>query len=306
MLAVLALTASCQGARDTIKNRLYPAEGDGGWSADSTLLASKPAFLYRVIVKNGQQYILPIANLADGDRNLHLSARGWRALDSSTMWENKTVYPVRDGRVGEPVKMQRGMWQNPAYALDSVPGCPGVQIPIGQLSVGDGVSLVVSNYKAPAGLVTLDANALQRAIDAVPTLVTPTLGVSAAMLTRYRRTVHQIPFPNKPPQILLEYNDPDPVLDTGSTRGKRPRSMVILMAKGVYAYHPSWIYSTTKMKGDVPALHFLDAIDVTGDGIPELFFSPEVDKLTEYTFQYRQWNDTWRQTWRRSPGRCDL
>ena len=298
--------SACQGARDTIKNRLYPKEGDGGWAQDSAFVASRPGLVYRVIEKNGQQYIMPITTLAGGSRPLRLSERGWKALDSATMWENKLVTPMREGRAESPVKMQRGMWENPTYPLDTARACAGSQVPIGQVTLPAGVSFVVANYKAPSNIVTLDAGVLQQAIDQVPTLVTPTLGVPAAVLARYRRSVHQIGRPDRAPSILLQYDDPDPVLDTGSVRGKRPRNLIVVMDKGVYGYHPSWVYATTKMKGDRTPLKFLDAFDVTGDGIPELFFTLDVDRGREWTFQYRQWNDTWRESWHHSEGRCDF
>lgn len=289
--------------RDKINDRLYPPAPDGGWTVDSAFLAANPALLFRVIDKGGLRYALPISTLGSGPHTIHMSQRGWKALDTKYMWSNRELQPVRDGQPGEPVSLSRGMWENPSYQLDTARFC-GNFVPVAQLVKDIGVDFYTINFKAKTGAVSLEGGALQAAIDQVPTLVTPPLGVSAAMLARYKRTLHQITRVGASPSILLEYNDPDPVLDTGSTRGKRPRQLIIVLDKGVYGYKPSWVYSTTKMpQKDQSAIRFLDAIDMSGDGTPELLFTYE--SFPRYTLVYKQWNDTWRRVWEHNGRACD-
>jgi hypothetical protein len=303
---LLALTglSGCKDTRDKIKNRLYPAPGDGGWPQDSAFLASNPPLLFRVVSKGGLRYALPISSLSGGLRNMHLSPRGWRALDSDMMWGGKQLTPLRDARLGAPITVAHGMWENPTYPLDSARGCDN-QVPIAQVDVGPDVHFMVDHFKMPNAPGTIDNSSLQQALDQVPTLVTPALGVSGAMLTRYRRSLHEISRAGASPSLLLEYNDPDPVLDTGSIRGKRPRQLIVIMDKGTYGFKPTWVYKTTRMKGDMEGMRYLDALDTNGDGKPELLFTYSDPHYERYTLVFRQWNDTWRKVWEHNGRACD-
>ena len=292
---------------DKVNKTLYNKQtGDSGWEADSTFLANSPRVMFRVFRKGGTEFILPIAALGPtGVRELHMTSRGWHALDIAMLWSDKTVTPIRDGQLAPSSRIVRGMWEDPQSPLDTVPPNIGCNvIPRALVSVDNDVELVLTNYRPAVGSL-LDAGALQAALNIVPSLVTPTLGVSAAELQRYKRSVHQIGHVGGTPSILLEYHDPEPAVDTGTVLGVRPRHLIVMLDKAVYGYRASWEYHTSGMTKDRFVLHYLDAVDANGDGVPELFFSIDFKDGRSYTVMYRFWNDTWRESWRHSPGRCD-
>lgn len=301
----LITSVGCQDLRDTVNNKLYKPVTDTGWETDSTFLANSPSVLFRIYHRAGKSFVMPIGALGpSGMRDLHMTQRGWRALDINLLYAGNKLLPVRNGQVAGTIATDRGMWEDPTHPVDSVKGCPTV-IPTAQVNADSGLTLALTNYKAPGGQL-LDAGALANAISEVPQLVAPTMGISGAELSHYERFVHQIAHAEGPPSILLEYHDLTPVVDTGVTQGVRPKHLIIVLDKGIYGYRATWRYQTTGMSKDKPALHYLDAVDTNADGIPELFFSIDYVGGRTQTSMYKQWNDSWRESWLRDLMRCDL
>lgn len=303
------LLGGCQGIRDKINNKLYNADppDDGGWRRDSTLIANKPAVLYRVVRKKSDEFIFPIGVLGKGaPRTLHLSKRGWAMFDIEMLHEGREVTPVQNGVGASPVKMRQGMWENASAPLDTVPAnvCSSLAA-IGKVSLPPGTDIVVSNFKFPTGIKLLSEGELLNAVGEVSTLVTPTLGIKPSVLAGYTRLVRQIPRAGTDPAVLVEYDDFREVSDTSAIARRLPRHIVIVLEKGVYTYRPSWIYSTTGSENDRPILRFLEAMDVDGDGKSEVLYGVDVPGGASFTVVFRQYNDTWKEFWRRSPQRCD-
>lgn len=304
LLSLLAAGA-CKGTLDKINSRLYKAPvGDAAWETDSSFLADSPSVLFRVYHRNGTRFVMPVAALgSSGLRDLHMTQRGWRALDIQLLYTGKTFLPIRNGQIGSPFRSEGGMWEDPTHPLDTLSGCPLI-IPRANVTVDPDVEIAMTNYKPTSGQL-LDGSALENALSQVPSLVAPTLGVSGTELLRYKRSIHQIAHSEGPPSILLEYHDPEPAPDTGVVQGVRPRHLIVMLDKGIYGYRTSWKYITTGMSIDRPVLHYLDAVDTNADGVPELFFSIDYKGGYTFTVMYRQWNDTWREMWRRGMTRCD-
>lgn len=295
--------------RDKISNRLYNSDppDDGGWRRDSTLIAKKPAVLYRVIRKKSDEYIFPIGILGKGaPRILHLSKRGWAMFDIEMLHQGREVTPVQNGVAAGAVKMRQGMWENASAPLDTVPPavCSSLAA-IGRVSLPPGTDIVVSNFQFPTGMKLLSEGELSSAVSGVSTLVTPTLGVKPAVLAGYTRLVRQIPRAGAEPAVLVEYDDFREVTDTSAIARRLPRHIVIVLEKGVYTYRPSWVYATTGNENDRPILRFLEAMDVDGDGRSEVIYGVDVPGGASFTVIFRQYNDTWKEFWRRSPQRCE-
>ena len=310
LLPAIALAlGGCKGMRDKISEKLYPTDvpDDGVWRRDSTLIAKGPPVLYRVIRKKSDEFVFPIGLMNKGiPRILHLSKRGWAMFDIEMLHQGKEVTPVINGSAGSPVKLRQGMWEVSSAPLDTVP--PNVcnsLVAIGKISMPPGVNIAVSNYKLPTDMKLLSESAMLDAVSTVSTLVTPTLGIKPSVLASYTRVVRQIPRVGGEPGVLVQYDDFRPVTDTSLVATRLPRHVVIVLEKGVYAYRPSWIYSTTGKDNDRPVLNFLAALDVDGDGKSEVIYGVDVPGGASFTVVFRQSNDSWKEFWRRSPQRCD-
>ena len=304
---MVALAAGCQGMRDRVDSKLYAAADQTGWARDSTFVSSQPPVLFRVFHKGSSQYIFPIALLSKSPpTTLRLATkRGWGLFDIEFLFEGSTVTPVQNGVAETPIKTLRGMWELPAAPLDTLPGCEGATLPMGLVSVPDGIELVVANYKLPTGMRLLSPGELQDAIRDVPLLVLPTVQISGDQLGEFARTVRQIPRAGAAPAILLEYHNESKQTDTSVVGQRRPKHVVIVLEKGVYGYRPSWIYKTTGKVNDMPILRLLDVMDADMDGRAEIFFHVKVSPVDSYVMAFREGNDTWTEYWRRPPVRCD-
>ncbi|MEO7996191.1 MAG: hypothetical protein ABI852_02035 [Gemmatimonadaceae bacterium] len=303
------LLGGCKGIRDKISAKLYQtaAPDDASWKRDSTLIAKNPPILYRVIRKKSDEFVFPIGILGKGvPRTLHLSKRGWQQFDVQMLYQGKEVLPVLNGTVGSPIKMRQGMWEIPSAPLDTVPAqvCPSL-IAIGKVDLPTGTNLVVTNYKLPTGMKLLSEEQLEAAVSAVPTLITPGLGITPRVLTGFTRIIRQIPRVGGDPGVYVQYDDFRPVTDTAAAVRKLPRHVAIVLEKGVYGYRPTWIYNTTGAADDRPILRFLAAMDVNGDGQSEIVYGVDVPGGGSFTVVFRQINETWKEFWRRSPQRCD-
>lgn len=303
---MVLLTAGCQKLRDKVSTTLYQDDApvDEVWTRDSTLVAGGPSVLFRSVYKGPTQLIMPVATLSQqAPRTLRMSKRGWSAFDIDLLYSGKEVTPVRDGSGGSPIRMRQGMWENAAAPLDTMARCNSM-IPVGLIPSTPGTDLFVVNYKLPTGMKSLSAAQVEAAISGVPTLVTPTVGVSAAQLARYSRTVRQVLRVGEEPAVLLEYHDRSTSTDTSTIARRRPRHMIIVMEKGNFMYRAGWVYSTTGASTDRPVLEFLDSIDLDGDGRSELVFSVPM-AFGNLTRAFHLVSGTWKELWTRPPARCD-
>ncbi|MDQ6611340.1 MAG: hypothetical protein M3Y64_02815, partial [Gemmatimonadota bacterium] len=219
-LLALVVATACKDTIDKVNGALYKPETNSGWTTDSAFLASSPTVLFRVYHHAGTQFVMPIAIVGtSGLRDLHMTDRGWRAFDIDYMYSGKKIVPLRNGQPIAPITIVRGMWEDPLHPLDTLAGCPAA-IPRANIVADHDISLALTSYNPPGGKL-LDAGELQAAINLVPSLVAPTLGVSGAQLSRYQRSIHQVAHIGGTPSIVLEYHDPVPAIDTGMVQGVR-------------------------------------------------------------------------------------
>ena len=304
---------------DRVKNALRSPAGGGDprWTGDSTLLASKADFLFRVRRTKGDVRVVPIATLgAQGFRPLYFSSRGWRAFDVQYLQSGSKLTAYRGGRATGEVAMQRGMWEPPSAPLDTIQGCPSV-VPSARAAVGDGIGLLTNGAPPPLKPVKpLSAGELQAALATVPTLVAPTSGVSGSMLSKYRRVVHVVNSgTSSSPSIVLVYDDPEQLPDSVAPIAQRPRHLVVVLDRGVYGYRPTFTYSTAgnAHQNSPPRYYFIDYIDVDGDGRAELFFGSDDRRILSalpvpalYTVVLRFENEAWREMLRYDGSPCQF
>lgn len=302
MLCVVPLltTASCDRIKDALKDEsLNDAAGDPVWQGDSTLLASKPGFVFRVVESDGRRAVSPIATIgAPGFRAVRMGRRGWRAFDIAYLQSGNTLHAIRDGRVVSDVPMKRGMWEAGSQ-LDSIQGCR-VLIPAGLADVGPGIKLLLAGERPSLKAVPgLSAGELATATSTISTLVAPSAGISTSMLARYKREVHVLPTGvTGSPTIVAIYNDPEQVADSVQPIAQRPRQFLVVLDKGVYGYRSTFTYSTLGNSKSPPRMTYVDFLDTDGDGRGELFFGYYLSGKYDVTVAYKFENDAWRENFR--------
>jgi hypothetical protein len=314
-VACVAGTTGC----DRVKNVLRPANGGGDprWTGDSTLLASKADFLFRVRRTDGDVRVVPIATIgAQGFRPLYFSDRGWRAFDVQYLQKGSKLTAYRAGQAAGEVEMLRGMWEPPSEPLDTIPGCPSM-VPSAKAAVSEGVGLLINGAPPPLKPVKpLSAGELEQALHTVPTLVAPTSGVSGSILARYKREVHVVNTgTSSSPSIVLVYDDPEQLPDSIAPIAQRPRHLVVVMDRGVYGYRPTFTYATAGNTHQNTPLryYYVDYLDVDGDGRAELFFGTRDPRVMKrfpvpslYTIVLRFENEAWREMLRYDGSPCQF
>lgn len=269
------------------------------WQGDSTLLASKPGFVFRVVESEGRRGVAPIATIGpSGFRAVRMGRRGWRAFDISYLHAGNTLSAVREGRAAGDVRMTRGMWES-GTPLDSIVGCTRL-IPFGVADVPAGINLVVSG--APPQLKpvpSLSAAELANVTSTIATLIAPSAGISTSMLSRYKRELHVLPTgTSSAPTIVAIYNDPEQVADSVQPIAQRPRQFLVILDKGVYGYRSTFSFSTLGNAQAAPRMTFLDFVDTDADGKGELFFGFLHNGKYDVTVGYKFENDAWRENFR--------
>ncbi len=305
VFALPALT-SC----DRVKNALHPSGPDLRWQSDSTLLASDPGVVFRLVHDNDNNtLIFPIGTIGgSGARELKLSRRGWSAFDLKYLHSAAQVVVTRNGRATSDMLRHRGFWEPQALDTMLVRACrPGVPIPFALAEVRGNKAFIATNAP-PVPLkysAQISEGELRSALSAIPLLIAPTVGISPTQLARYERRVSQVVSAAGPhPTLVVSYDDPIAAPDSLLPMTERPRQFIVVLDKGVYGYKPSWTYKTLGNMRDVAPLRFLDALDVNGDGLVELFFglrdAPNAINTRILRFETDAWRDML-EFWPRTP-----
>jgi hypothetical protein len=189
-----------------------------------------------------------------------------------------------------------------------VPGCQ-VVVPHGLASVDKGIALLTSGKRtAPRAVRALSSGELQTALQKVSTLIAPTSGVSGSMLARYTRDVHVVNSGASDwPSIVVIFDDPQPLADSITPIGQRPRHLIVILDKGMYGYRPTYTYSTVANRRAPPRYAFLDYLDVDDDGKAEIFLgwrNPPTPLAAMYTLVLHFENDAWRERLRYDGWQC--
>lgn len=308
--AAIALVASAGatalGGCDRLKSALNPPVVDLGWQADSTLLASRPTLLLRVVRDAKGTRAVPIGTVgARGLRPLNMTPRGWRALDVDFLHAGHSAVPYRGSTPLSPLAITRGMWEG--EPLDTLPGCL-VVTPAAKLEIPDGVHLLTSGT-APLRTASdaISEGELQSVLNVVNTLVAPSAGVSLSQMSKYSRTVAVVGTnATSRPTIVVSYDDPTELPDSATRIAERPRQLIVVLDKGVYGYKPSLTFADVSSSRVAPRRRFLGALDTNNDGKAELYFGlgPKISRAELVTYGYVYEGDTWIERFSYERTRC--
>lgn len=292
------------GGCDRVKRTLRPPTGDPVWQGDSSLIAGKPTVLFRVVREKTGDRIIPIATAGSGGfEPMVMGDRGWRLFDLEYLYSGNRVAPVRDGLVGAPLVITRGMWEG--AALDTIQGCQ-LMPPAARVDVPADVQLVVSGDRLrPAGVTPLSAGERDAALATIPTLIAPSAGVPPSLIGKYTRNVYVVPTgASRTETIVVTYDDPDVLPDSVPPIAQRPRELIVVLDKGVYGFKPTYVFKTVGNNKDLPRRKFLGAFDADADGKAELFFGLQDPKWVLVTYALRWEIDAWHEGFKYERGRC--
>ena len=310
---VTAATLSSACSKDKLKAALSatpPEAIDYGWVRDSTLMASKPNVLFRVLETTSGTQVVPIATIGTaGFTMMSMRNRGWHFFDLTYLHEGSVLRAIRDGRDVGNVTLARGQWESGKPSLDSIPGCQ-IVVPGGVATVPSGVRIVMSGAPhAMPSAQALGAGELQEALDRAFKLVVPSAGVSPSMLPRYTREIHQVPAGAGPkPTIVVILDDPEIVPEDLPIEGQRPRHVVLVLDNARFGYKVTFQYTTVGNKKSPPRYEWLDFVDVDADGKGELLFGIRGERYKKefptYTIGLHFKNDVWTQSLTYNSTRC--
>jgi hypothetical protein len=303
-LAAPVLAALSLAGCDRVRTALNPPKSDLVWQGDSSLVASRPTVLYRVVRTNGAARIIPIATAGSrGFEPMLMSDRGWRLFDLTYMQSSESVVPVRGGATLANVPIRRGMWEG--APLDTLQGC-NLMPPAALVELPADVQLVASGDRLPPSNVSsLGDGELQSALSAIPTLIAPSAGVPPSVIGRYTRTVTVVPAgATRSPTIVVTYDDPEALPDSVPPIAQRPRELIVVLDKGVYGFKPTYVFKTVGNAKDQPRRKFLGAYDADADGKAELFFGLQAPQWVLVTYALRWEIDAWHETFKYERGRC--
>lgn len=287
---------------------LDQSPGDPVWQRDSTVLASRPSLLLRVVrdTVRGRvpMRVIPVATLSDdGFRALSMGDRGWRALDLAYLQSTATVTPFRFGEPAGAVPIVRGMWEGPP--LDTLAGCASLA-PSAAITASADIELLVAGTPPKARDVPdLSEGERTKVLEDVMTLVAPTAGISMAQAARYRRSVYTAgtgAHATRTLVVVLTSSETRP--DTGVTMGQRPRQLIVVLDRGVYGYKPSYVFRDITDMQTFPQRRYLGHLDADGDGTSELFFGLADPQFPLVTYALKHENDNWREWWSYERASC--
>lgn len=303
LLGILVTLGGC----DKIKSALDSSSAnaaDPAWIADSTLVASNPTTLMRVVRQGSDTRVIPIATTyPSAFRALTMSDRGWRLLDLRLLHRSATVVPLADGRALSPIAIRRGMWEG--APLDTVEGC-AVLPPAASVAVPAGAQLVVAGALPSFPKARpLTGSARDDALASALMLMAPAAGLPTSALRRYRQRVDIVPTGASPTEtMIVTFDDPVSLPDTVTPYGQRPRQLIVVLDKGIYGYKPTYIFKTLGNAADRARRRFLGALDTDGDGVAELFFGVDDPKWPLVTYALTWETDVWRERFKYERARC--
>ncbi len=304
--ACALMAAAALSGCDRMKSALNPPVVDMGWQTDSTLLASKPTLLMRVVRDDKGTRAVPIGTVgARGLRPLGMTPRGWRALDVELLHSGSRVVPYRGSEPLAPLSITRGMWEG--APLDTIPGC-NVPAPAAVIEVPDGVHLLTSGtVPLRAASNAIGSGELQEVLNVVNTLVAPSAGVSLSQMSRYTRSVAVVGTnATSRPTIVVTYEDPAELPDSATRIAERPRQLIVVLDNGVYGYKPSLTFADVSSSRIAPRRRFLGALDTNNDGKAELYFGlgPKIERAELVTYGYQYEGDAWLERFSYERTRC--
>jgi hypothetical protein len=264
-------------------------------------LDSTPNLLFRVFGRQAEPQMMPIAVINGNDvLALNLPDDGWKRLDQK-YFVTDTAYPTyRDGRPSGQVTVKRGMWTGePLYSLA---GCTNL-LPMAAVTLSDTTRLgyVIEQFattvpvaERPRGRL-LPADSVRRIAKRIGYEIGRGVDLDSLTLDSLDfRAVAIETAARVRPTIVLSFIDPRGGSE-GTGRGTTSHVFVIADDDGT-GYKSSFAHAVNGDASTAEYRSFIDHLDITGDGIDEIFIDGwrYPDAPSPRVFSWR--NGTWRET----------
>lgn len=243
-------------------------------------LRSHPDLLFEVFGDPNDPRMIPIAAIEHGQlQEISLDTTGWRRLDAEYLRNSKSYDMFEDGRVAGTVQIRRGMWERDDQ-LYSLPGCH-LLTPMAAVRLKDqsthptftveylASTAALGHQHAVKSMPSADVERIARAIGAQ---VAKTVGISQSVLDSL--DFHAVAFPsgNGPwPTIVAGFIDP--AAENPASTQETTTHLIVIADRDSAAsdYHPTYMHRVQGPLASSTFRRFFDHLDVTGDGVDEIF-----------------------------------
>lgn len=308
LASILILVAACDKAKQGL-GRGLGAGDDADVVTDPLPLSPKPDILFQVFGERDDPRMIPIAAIVSGSlKAINLTAADWKRFDS-LYTRSETRYTAYQGGVaaGHAV-VRQGMWekQSPIYSLPSCRNLtPLAAVKLeGPIKSGFTVELFASTSPlatAPKGQAMADELASKEG-RIIGHAVGEKAGLEGSALDSLDFNVRAINTgATAEPTLVVSFVDPG--ADDGQQGARTAHVFAIADRKGG-EYAPSFEHSVSGSAAGAEYYRFLDHLDVTGDGVDEIFLERWQNDGDTYLVVMGFTGGRWQEIFRGRPSWC--
>ena len=307
---ILILTAGCDKAKELAAGaggKAQAAEPPAGERLD---LSRRPDILFQVFGEKTDAKIIPIAALEGGTlKPIVLTSAGWRQFDAIYMHSGSSYPLYRDGRAESSLEVRQGMWEgDPLYAL---PSCQ-LLTPLASVAlaprtrVGFTVEFLASTAQLGAahpGRVPGPSEVAKLGRQ-VATGVAEANNIAAGALAQLDLASYAVHTgATASPTIVASMSDPRGQ-DAAAAGGATTHIFVIADRATDGSYIPTYTHVVDGSADAAEQRRYVDHLDVTGDGIDEIFLERTQYGGDTYLEVLGYANGRWELIFRTRPSWC--
>ena len=242
-------------------------------------LTPHPVIVFQVFGETGDARMVPLAALVGGKlKQIQLTPDNWQRFDTQYLRRGKSYTIYQDGHASGTAEVRQGMWERPAQALYSLPGCktltPLAAVRANASRVRNDFTLEFLASNGALGVVRapqpVAPNEIARIARGVAEQVALGAGIKPKLLDSL--DFHAVAFPSgatKTNTIVASFIDPS--AENASSPGARTTHLLIVADRDSAG---TWRATFThRINGPLVAAafrRFFDHLDLTGDGVDEI------------------------------------
>jgi hypothetical protein len=269
MLSILVLATGCDKAKKADEDRPPPPSID---------VASKPTLVFQAFGSLDSTRLVPIAAIVNGElKPIVLPEPDWHQLDSAYFTAG-TEYPVyRDGQPAGTVTVTRRMWEPDSEPLYTLPGCRVLR-PMAAVTLKTRVALdpafeflSVSTPLKSEPSRTQSPTDLKAAVRAVALMALKSEQLDSADIDTASFSAHAIHMASGTKATLVASQIDPNAGDTGPGAGHTTHFLIFGDDPDGKGYQVSYHHLESGEARTVEFQRLLDHLDLTGDGVDEVF-----------------------------------
>jgi hypothetical protein len=277
LATILTVATGCDKAKEFVRagQTSGPPQLAPGEALD---LAAKPTLLFQVFGESSDPRMVPIAAIVAGElKAIRLTPAGWRRFDEMYQRPGQSYSLFQNGIANGSVDVKRGMWNDTADALYSLPGCatltPMASVKVnGRFASDFTLEFLASNASLgrPRIGATLTQDSVNRIARAIARDVAKSVGIKPEKLDSL--TFRALAFNTgvgSAPTIIASFIDPSAAHPTSIAT--RTTHLVIIADKdSTGAYHATFSHRINGPLAAAAFRRYFDHLDVNGDGMDEI------------------------------------